>query len=160
MSASCIAAGLSAPCGSQGRTRRCIRVGRPSLPEASRGWERSAGRHRRCRPRGGGGPARVSLLTIHPFVDGNGRVARALIHVILRRRGVASRFVPPISLVLVANARSYVEGLTIFREGDLAGWTTGFAHALRDEFEFEALTPTRNGEPRRASPRRSRATTS
>jgi hypothetical protein len=52
--------------------------------------------------------------------------------VILRRRGVASRFVPPISLVLVANARSYVEGLALYREGDLSGWTLRFAHALGD----------------------------
>jgi len=76
--------------------------------------------------------AHAQFETIHPFADGNGRVGRALIHVILRRRGVTPRFVPPISLVLVANARSYVEGLTLFREGDLAGWSTRFAHALRD----------------------------
>ena len=76
--------------------------------------------------------AHAQFETIHPFADGNGRVGRALIHVILRRRGVAPRFVPPISLVLVANARSYVEGLTLYRAGDLAGWTTRFAHVLRD----------------------------
>lgn len=70
--------------------------------------------------------------TIHPFFDGNGRVGRALIHVVLRRRYVAPRFVPPISLVLLANATTYVEGLTMFRAGDLAEWTTLFAHALRD----------------------------
>jgi hypothetical protein len=34
--------------------------------------------------------------TIHPFDDGNGRTGRALIHVILRRRGVANHYVPPI----------------------------------------------------------------
>lgn len=76
--------------------------------------------------------AHAQFETIHPFADGNGRVGRALIHVILRRRVVATRFVPPISLVLLGNASSYVEGLTLFREGDLAGWSTRFAHALRD----------------------------
>lgn len=76
--------------------------------------------------------AHAQFETIHPFADGNGRVGRALIHVILRRRAVAPRFVPPISLVLVANASSYVEGLTQYRRGDLAGWATRFAHALRD----------------------------
>lgn len=48
---------------------------------------------------------------IHPFGDGNGRVGRALIHVVLRGRGLATRFVPPISLVLATHSRDYVRGL-------------------------------------------------
>lgn len=76
--------------------------------------------------------AHAQFETIHPFADGNGRIGRAIIHVILRRRVIATQFVPPISLVLLGNATSYVEGLTLFRVGDLAGWSTRFAHALRD----------------------------
>ena len=53
--------------------------------------------------------------TIHPFVDGNGRTGRALIHVVLRRRGLAPVFVPPVSLVLATHADRYVAGLTAFR---------------------------------------------
>lgn len=49
--------------------------------------------------------------TIHPFGDGNGRVGRALIHVILHRRGLAPRFVPPISLILSTHSKEYVAGL-------------------------------------------------
>src|SRR5262249_6986324 len=37
--------------------------------------------------------------TIHPFDDGNGRTGRALIHVVLRRRGLASAYMPPISVI-------------------------------------------------------------
>ena len=53
--------------------------------------------------------------TLHPFADGNGRTGRALIHVILRRRGLAPRFVPPMSLVLATWASDYIAGLTAYR---------------------------------------------
>lgn len=53
--------------------------------------------------------------TIHPFVDGNGRTGRALIHLVLRRRGVVQRVLPPVSLVLATWARDYVDGLTATR---------------------------------------------
>jgi Fic family protein len=53
--------------------------------------------------------------TVHPFADGNGRTGRALVHVGLRRRGLAPAFVPPISLVLATRSGSYIGGLTSFR---------------------------------------------
>jgi Fic family protein len=55
--------------------------------------------------------------TIHPFDDGNGRTGRALIHVVLKRRGVAPAYVPPISVILAAAKDRYIEGLTKFRRG-------------------------------------------
>jgi len=74
--------------------------------------------------------AHAQFETIHPFADGNGRVGRAFIHVVLRRRGLAPRYVPPVSLVLAADARAYVAGLTAFREGDAAGWCRLLAEAI------------------------------
>lgn len=56
--------------------------------------------------------------TIHPFVDGNGRAGRALIHLVLRRRGLTPTLVPPISLVLATFAQDYVNGLSGFRFTD------------------------------------------
>ncbi|MFI5231402.1 MAG: Fic family protein [Gemmatimonadales bacterium] len=67
--------------------------------------------------------------TIHPFGDGNGRTGRALIHVILRRRGIAKTFVPPISLVFAAGKDRYIDGLTRFRGDDVASWIADFADA-------------------------------
>lgn len=56
--------------------------------------------------------AHAQFETIHPFVDGNGRTGRVLIHQILRRRGYAQRFLPPISLILATHGDAYIRGLT------------------------------------------------
>ncbi len=69
--------------------------------------------------------------TIHPFEDGNGRVGRCLIHFVLRRRGLATTFVPPISPVLAANDRAYVAGLTAYRDHRESEWCGVFARAAR-----------------------------
>jgi Fic family protein len=61
--------------------------------------------------------AHAQFETIHPFIDGNGRIGRALIHVILRRRGLAPVVVPPVSLVLATWSQDYVNGLTATRYG-------------------------------------------
>ena len=75
--------------------------------------------------------AHAQFETIHPFADGNGRVGRCLIHSVLIRRGLAPRYVPPISLILAAGARQYIEGLVDFREGRAPDWIELFADATR-----------------------------
>ncbi len=85
--------------------------------------------------------AHAQFETIHPFVDGNGRTGRALVHVILRRRGVAPRMLPPVSLVLATWSKAYVEGLTATRyrgqsdsraaQEGLNRWIALFAAACR-----------------------------
>lgn len=67
--------------------------------------------------------------TIHPFDDGNGRTGRALIHVVLRRRGVAPAYVPPISVILAGARERYIDGLTRFREDRIGEWIEQFASA-------------------------------
>lgn len=92
--------------------------------------------------------AHAQFETIHPFVDGNGRTGRALIHVILRRRGLASSVVPPVSLVLATRAEDYVNGLMGTRDPDPQvvdrgrdAWVATFAaattRAVEDATEYE-----------------------
>ncbi len=65
--------------------------------------------------------AHAQFETIHPFIDGNGRVGRALIQLILRKRGLTVNVTPPISLVLATWSRDYVSGLTATRSHAPAG---------------------------------------
>jgi Fic family protein len=76
------------------------------------------------------GIAHAQFETIHPFADGNGRVGRALVHVVLKRRGLTPTFVPPVSLVLATNAKRYVENLTAFRSDQLFEWCRFFIRTL------------------------------
>ena len=73
--------------------------------------------------------AHAQFETIHPFDDGNGRTGRALVHVILRRRGLARAYVPPVSVILAQKKDRYIEGLTMFREDDVTDWLEMFASA-------------------------------
>jgi Fic family protein len=82
--------------------------------------------------------AHAQFETIHPFDDGNGRTGRALVQVILRRRGLAPEYVPPISVVLAADKSSYIDGLIAFREGRENEWLHGFAAASARAAELAA----------------------
>lgn len=89
--------------------------------------------------------AHAQFETIHPFVDGNGRTGRALIHVILRRRGLTPRMSPPVSLVLATWSKPYIDGLVATRyqgrpdsdaaHSGLNRWIALFAGASRRAVE-------------------------
>jgi len=66
---------------------------------------------------------------VHPFDDGNGRTGRALVQVILKRRGLAPAFVPPVSVVLAREKEKYIRGLTAYREGRVLEWIEAFSLA-------------------------------
>src|SRR5450756_2386183 len=62
--------------------------------------------------------AHAQFETIHPFVDGNGRTGRALIHALLRGRGLTRSVTVPVSAGLLADTQAYFDALIAYREGD------------------------------------------
>jgi Fic family protein len=57
--------------------------------------------------------------SIHPFTDGNGRIGRAIINAVFRRRGVSRRVLTPVASALVANQRAYFKTLVDYRAGQV-----------------------------------------
>lgn len=62
--------------------------------------------------------AHAQFETIHPFTDGNGRTGRALVHALLRSKGVTRRVTVPVSAGLLASTGDYFAALGRYRAGD------------------------------------------
>ncbi len=62
--------------------------------------------------------AHAQFETIHPFPDGNGRTGRALMHAMLRAKGLIENVTVPVSAGLLADTDQYFEALGAFRSGD------------------------------------------
>jgi Fic family protein len=62
--------------------------------------------------------AHAQFETIHPFVDGNGRVGRAVIHAMLRAKRLTRSVTVPVSAGFLADIDNYFQALTDYREGD------------------------------------------
>ena len=63
--------------------------------------------------------AHAQFETIHPFVDGNGRTGRALLHRWLRHHDVLRHATLPISSGLLHDVDSYMGALQIYHDGDV-----------------------------------------
>jgi len=77
--------------------------------------------------------------TIHPFLDGNGRLGRLLIALLLNERGVLSRPLLYISLYLKEHRLEYYDRLTtIRRNGDWEAWMKFFLRGV-EQSALEAV---------------------
>jgi len=100
--------------------------------------------------------AHAQFETIHPFVDGNGRIGRALIHRIIGAPNVPV----PVAHGLLSSLSAYIDGLNAYRSGDLDTWLTAFYRAVETgavaasgllssltnlRRRFHDLVPTRTG---------------
>lgn len=73
--------------------------------------------------------AHAQFETIHPFVDGNGRTGRALVHALLRGKGLTRHITVPVSAGLLTDVDSYFRALSAYRDGDVEPIVRQFAEA-------------------------------
>ena len=77
--------------------------------------------------------AHTSFVTIHPFIDGNGRVARLLMNLILMRYGF------PIAVITREDRLRYYDALEISQSSDLTPFVALVAECLEESLEeYEA----------------------
>ncbi len=94
------------------------------------------------------GLAHVQFETIHPFLDGNGRIGRLLIVLMLIDSGLLSEPILYPSYYFKKHAAEYYQRLdSVRRQGDFEGWITFYLTVIRDSasdackraYEIEAL---------------------
>lgn len=82
--------------------------------------------------------AHAQFETIHPFIDGNGRTGRALLHAMLRSSGLLRNVTVPISAGLLSDTQRYFASLTAYQGGDIEGVVRVVGEAV-----FRGLTEAR-----------------
>ncbi|MBM3997951.1 MAG: Fic family protein [Planctomycetes bacterium] len=79
------------------------------------------------------GLAHVQFETIHPFLDGNGRIGRLLIMLLVEHWGLLTSPLLYLSLAFKRQRDEYYARLTaVRREGDWEGWTSYFLTCVRE----------------------------
>ncbi len=82
------------------------------------------------------GLAHVQFETIHPFLDGNGRIGRLLMTLLLQHWNLLSLPILYLSLPFKQHREDYYRHLDLVRsEGDWEGWTQFFLDCVRDSAE-------------------------
>lgn len=77
--------------------------------------------------------AHVQFETIHPFLDGNGRLGRLLITFMLCERGILRRPLLYLSLFFKQNRQEYYDRLMAVRtQGDFEGWIKFFLRGVAE----------------------------
>lgn len=75
----------------------------------------------------------VQFETLHPYLDGNGRLGRLLIALLLKHWGLLSRPLLYLSLFLKSHQSEYYRGLGAVRtEGDWEGWLAFFLQGVAE----------------------------
>lgn len=79
------------------------------------------------------GLAHVQFETIHPFLDGNGRIGRLLITLLVEHWKLLEQPLLYLSVAFRRHQRAYYDRLAAVRtDGDWEGWTTFFLECVRE----------------------------
>ena len=81
------------------------------------------------------GIAHHEIVRIHPYIDGNGRIARAVSTLVLFHGGYDIRRFFSLEEYYDRDAQSYYENLQIANSGDLTTWLEYFTYGASVEFE-------------------------
>lgn len=78
----------------------------------------------------------VEFESLHPFLDGNGRLGRMLIPLFMHQKGLIHRPMFYISAFLEANRETYYDKLlAVSRDNDWTGWCSFFLEAIQTQAE-------------------------
>lgn len=136
------------------RTQNWIGGGRPGdarfvppppeeLPDALAALERWIHEDDALPPLVRAGLAHAQFETIHPFLDGNGRVGRMLITLLIEHWGLLEQPLLYLSHALKRRRREYYDRLTAVREtGDWEGWCVFFLECVREAADDGVRTAT------------------
>jgi Fic family protein len=87
------------------------------------------------------GLAHVQFETIHPFLDGNGRIGRLLIALLVEQWKLLSSPLLYVSLGFKRHRQEYYERLNAVRlNGDWEGWTAFFLECVRESADDGVVT--------------------
>jgi Fic family protein len=90
------------------------------------------------------GLAHVQFETIHPFLDGNGRIGRLLITLLVEHWGLLTSPLLYLSVAIKRRQAEYYQRLSAVRtEGDWEGWTKFFLECVRDAADDGVMTAQR-----------------
>ena len=103
------------------------------VPEAMSALERWVHKTDPLPPLVRAGLAHVQFETIHPFLDGNGRIGRLLIALLLEHWGLLDAPLLYLSLALKRHRQEYYRRLSEVRaQGDWEGWTAFYLACVRE----------------------------
>lgn len=84
--------------------------------------------------------------TIHPFIDGNGRTGRTLLHRMLKIDGVLTHGTVPVSAGLLHDVDRYMQALSSYQQGDPEPIIDQLVDALDSAIVIASLTSARVAE--------------